>query len=100
MSLVKAELAAKLALDHNLDAHDAALLVGGFFEIIRETLARGEAVKLSGFGQFDLRDKRSRPGLNPKTREPVPVTARRVVTFKPAAALKQRVAGHRGGGGG
>lgn len=100
MSLVKAELAARLALDHNLNAHDAALLVGGFFEAIRETLARGGAVKLSGFGQFDLRDKPSRPGLNPKTREPVPVTARRVVTFKPGTALKKRISEYRGGEGG
>ena len=52
-----------------------------FFEEIRSTLARGEEIKISGFGNFQLRDKPQRPGRNPKTGEEVPITARRVVTF-------------------
>ncbi|MEL0028661.1 MAG: HU family DNA-binding protein, partial [Perlucidibaca sp.] len=53
-------------------------------------------VKLSGFGNFELRDKRQRPGRNPKTGEEIPITARRVVTFRPGQKLKQRVEGHAG----
>ena len=53
--------------------------------------ANGEQVKLSGFGNFDLRDKNQRPGRNPKTGEDIPITARRVVTFRPGQKLKSRV---------
>ena len=62
-----------------------------FFEEIRETLESGEQVKLSGFGNFDLRVKKERPGRNPKTKEDVIISARRVVTFKPGQKLKSRV---------
>ena len=68
-----------------------------FFEEIRQSLENNEQVKLSGFGNFDLRDKRSRPGRNPKTGQDIPISARRVVTFKPGQKLKARVetyAGH------
>ncbi|STS91454.1 integration host factor subunit alpha [Klebsiella variicola] len=54
-------------------------------------LENGEQVKLSGFGNFDLRDKNQRPGRNPKTGEDIPITARRVVTFRPGQKLKSRV---------
>ena len=60
------------------------------------SLENNEEVKLSGFGNFDIRDKKSRPGRNPKTGEEVAVTARRVVTFKPGQKLKARVDGHAG----
>ena len=66
-------------------------LVEQFFEEIRICLENNEQVKLSGFGNFDLRDKGSRPGRNPKTGEEIPISARRVVTFKPGQKLKARV---------
>ena len=62
-----------------------------FFEEIRATLERGEEVKISGFGNFQLRDKPQRPGRNPKTGEEVPITARRVVTFHASQKLKAMV---------
>jgi integration host factor subunit alpha len=68
-----------------------------FFEEIRATLEKGRQVKLSGFGNFDLRDKNQRPGRNPKTGEEIPITARRVVTFRPGQKLKARVEAYAGG---
>ncbi|MBU2822125.1 integration host factor subunit alpha [Acidithiobacillus caldus] len=65
-------------------------LVEAFFDTIRETLAGGEEVKLSGFGKFTLREKRERPGLNPKTRERTLVHARRVVVFRAGPLLRSR----------
>jgi integration host factor subunit alpha len=65
--------------------------VESFFEEIREVLESGEQVKLSGFGNFDLRTKSERPGRNPKTGEDIPIKARRVVTFRPGQKLKSRV---------
>jgi len=62
-----------------------------FFEEVSSSLISNEQVKLSGFGNFDLRDKRSRPGRNPKTGEEVAISARRVVTFRPGQKLKDRV---------
>ena len=66
------------------------------FEELRSSLATGEQVKLSGFGNFDLRDKNQRPGRNPKTGEEIPITARRVVTFRPGQKLKARVEAYAG----
>ncbi|AEK59568.1 integration host factor subunit alpha (plasmid) [Acidithiobacillus caldus] len=63
-------------------------LVEAFFDTIRETLAQGEDVKLSGFGNFTLREKRARPGLNPKTKERTVVSARRVVVFRAGSLLR------------
>ena len=62
-----------------------------FFEEVRKALENGEQVKLSGFGNFDLREKNERPGRNPKTGEDIPISARRVVTFRPGQKLKARV---------
>ena len=67
-----------------------------FFEEIRISLEAGEQVKLSGFGNFDLRDKNQRPGRNPKTGEETPISPRRVVTFRPGQKLKTRVEGYAG----
>ena len=66
-------------------------MVDIFFEEIRLALEHTQPVKLSGFGNFDLRDKRQRPGRNPKTGEEIPITARRVVTFKAGQKLRQQV---------
>ncbi|MGL5045539.1 MAG: integration host factor subunit alpha, partial [Plesiomonas sp.] len=76
-----------------LSKRDAKDLVEAFFEEIRKALENGEQIKLSGFGNFELRDKNQRPGRNPKTGEDIPITARRVVTFKPGQKLKARVEG-------
>ena len=57
----------------------------------KDSLEQGKAVKISGFGNFELRDKTSRPGRNPKTGEEIPITARRVVTFRSGQKLKARV---------
>lgn len=78
----------------SIEKTDAKVLVDTFFEVIRSALESGSAVKLSGFGNFILRDKPERPGRNPKTGENVPVLARRVVTFKPGLKLKQKVELH------
>ena len=74
-----------------LNKREAKEIVELFFEEIRAALETNETVKLSGFGNFDLRDKKQRPGRNPKTGEEIPISARRVVTFKPGQKLKQQV---------
>ena len=79
-----------------LNKREAKELVELFFEEIRQALELNEQVKLSGFGNFDLRDKRQRPGRNPKTGEEIPITARRVVTFRPGQKLKARVEAYAG----
>jgi len=77
--------------DLGINKREAKDLVEIFFEEIRGALEQGQQVKLSGFGNFDLRDKNQRPGRNPKTGEEIPITARRVVTFRPGQKLKARV---------
>ncbi|AVQ86378.1 MULTISPECIES: integration host factor subunit alpha [Plesiomonas] len=91
MALTKAEMAENLFESLGLSKRDAKDLVEAFFEEIRKALENGEQIKLSGFGNFELRDKNQRPGRNPKTGEDIPITARRVVTFKPGQKLKARV---------
>ncbi|HEX7382268.1 MAG TPA: integration host factor subunit alpha [Nevskiaceae bacterium] len=91
MALTKARLADAVFDEIGLNKREAKELVDLFFSEIRDQLATGNAVKLSGFGNFELRDKNSRPGRNPKTGELIPITARRVVTFRPGQKLRQRV---------
>ena len=91
MALTKAEMAEHLFEKLGINKKDAKDLVEAFFEEIKGALESGEQVKLSGFGNFDLRDKRERPGRNPKTGEEIPISARRVVTFRPGQKLKQQV---------
>ncbi|HIF9532144.1 integration host factor subunit alpha [Photobacterium damselae] len=91
MALTKADLAENLFENVGLSKRDAKDTVEVFFEEVRKALENGEQVKLSGFGNFDLRDKNERPGRNPKTGEDIPITARRVVTFRPGQKLKARV---------
>ncbi|HTN65483.1 MAG TPA: integration host factor subunit alpha [Burkholderiaceae bacterium] len=90
-TLTKAELAELLFEQVGLNKREAKDMVETFFEEIRNALERGEAVKLSGFGNFQLRDKPQRPGRNPKTGEEIPITARRVVTFHASQKLKGMV---------
>lgn len=94
MALTKADMVEKLISDIGLPRKDAKELVEEFFETIKAALVQGSSIKLSGFGNFDLRDKRQRPGRNPKTGEEIPVSARRVVTFKAGQKLKARVEEH------
>jgi integration host factor subunit alpha len=68
---------------------ESADLVDLIFELMKETLGRGETIKISGFGNFVLRDKRERQGRNPQTGEPIVISSRRVLTFKPSQLLKQ-----------
>ncbi|NMP15518.1 MULTISPECIES: integration host factor subunit alpha [unclassified Thalassotalea] len=91
MALTKAEVAEHLYEEIGLSKRDAKQLVEDFFEEIRASLETGEQVKLSGFGNFDLRVKNERPGRNPKTGEDIPISARKVVTFRPGQKLKSRV---------
>ena len=91
MALTKAEVAEHLYEKVGLSKRDAKDMVEIFFEQIRETLESGEQVKLSGFGNFDIRQKKERPGRNPKTGEDIPISARKVVTFRPGQKLKSRV---------
>ena len=90
-TLTKAELAELLFEHVGLNKREAKDMVETFFAEIRDALERGENVKLSGFGNFQLRDKPQRPGRNPKTGEEIPITARRVVTFHASQKLKSMV---------
>jgi integration host factor subunit alpha len=90
-TLTKAELAEMLFDQVGLNKREAKDMVEGFFEVIRDALENGGSVKLSGFGNFQLRDKPQRPGRNPKTGEAIPIAARRVVTFHASQKLKALV---------
>ena len=95
-ALTKAEMAERLFEEMGLNKREAKELVEQFFEEVRVSLEENEQVKLSGFGNFDLRDKKQRPGRNPKTGEEIPIKARRVVTFRPGQKLKARVESYAG----
>ncbi len=95
-ALTKADMAEKLYEELGLNKREAKEIVEMFFEEIRSALESGNQLKLSGFGNFDLRDKNQRPGRNPKTGEEIPISARRVVTFRPGQKLKARVEAYAG----
>ncbi len=96
MALTKADMAERLFEEFGLNKREAKDLVEMFFEELRGALEHGRQVKLSGFGNFNLRLKKERPGRNPKTGEEIPITARRVVTFHPGQKLKARVEAYAG----
>ena len=98
MSLTKADIADRLFGEVGLNKREAKEFVDAYFEAIKEALEGGENVKLSGFGNFQLRDKNSRPGRNPKTGEEIPISARRVVTFRSGQKLRARVEAYVGSG--
>ncbi len=98
MALTKADMAESLFNELGLNKKEGRELVDLFFQELVAALAAGEQVKLSGFGNFDLRDKKERPGRNPKTGEKIAVTARRVVTFRPGQKLKARIQAYAGTG--
>jgi integration host factor subunit alpha len=91
MTVTKADLANTLYEQLGLNKREAKEFIELFFEQIRETLEKGESVKLSGFGGFSVRDKRSRPGRNPKTGQAVAVSARRVVTYRASQKVKEDI---------
>ena len=93
-ALTKSEMADRLHERLGLNKREAKELVEQFFEEIRICLENNEQVKLSGFGNFDLRDKSQRPGRNPKTGQMIPIAARRVVTFHASQKLKDVVESH------
>ena len=94
MTVTKMELANLLFDELGLNKREAKEFVELFFEEIRSALENGDNVKFSGFGSFSVRDKPQRPGRNPKTGEEIPVSARRVVTYKASQKIKDRVAGN------
>jgi integration host factor subunit alpha len=98
MSLTKADIADRLFDEVGLNKREVKEFVDSFFEAVRTALEGGENVKLSGFGNFQLRDKNQRPGRNPKTGEEIPISARRVVTFRPGQKLRARVEAYVGSG--
>ena len=91
MTLTKADIVENLNNEIGLNKREAKELVDMLFNDIKNLLSEGHEVKLSGFGNFQLRDKSSRPGRNPRTGEDVEISARRVVTFKPGQKLKDSV---------
>ena len=96
MALTKAEMAERLYEDVGLNKREAKEFVDAYFDALREALEQGRQIKLSGFGNFDLRRKNQRPGRNPKTGQQIPISARTVVTFRPGQKLKERVEAYSG----
>ena len=91
MTLTKSDIVEDLNNEIGLNKREAKELVDMFFDDIKSLLSEGHEVKLSGFGNFQLRDKSPRPGRNPRTGEDVEISARRVVTFKSGQKLKESV---------
>ncbi len=91
VALTKADLTESLYEEIGFNKRESKEFVDQFFEELRSTLEAGDYVKLSGFGNFELRDKGQRPGRNPKTGEEIPISARRVVSFKPGQKMRTRV---------
>jgi len=92
-TLTKAELAELLFDRLGLNKRESKDMVEAFFEIVHSSLVQGQDVKLSGFGNFNVRRKAPRPGRNPRTGESIPIKARQVVTFHPSLKLKAMVQG-------
>jgi len=88
-TFTKADLIERILEGVGLNFRESKEMVELFFQEISDTLEDGEEVKLAGFGVFNVRDKPARPGRNPKTGEDIPVSARRVVTWHPSAALRE-----------
>ena len=91
-TVTRADLTDAVHRETGLPRRDAAELVDMAIEAIAERLSAGETVMISGFGSFRVREKRAREGRNPRTGEPAPIPARRVVTFRPSQVLKMRIA--------
>src|SRR5690606_1686552 len=96
MALTKAEMAERLYEDVGLNKREAKEFVDAFFDVLRESLQHARPVKLSGFGNFDLRRKNPRPCRNPKTGAEAPITARTVAPCRPGQKRKERVEAYAG----
>ena len=92
-TITRADLVEALARRANMQRADANRLLTRMLEMMQDSLVEGETVKLSRFGNFNVRAKRQRVGRNPKTGEEVPITPRRVLTFRASQMLKDRIAG-------
>ena len=92
-ALTKAHLAEMLFEQIGLNKRESKDMIDAFFELISQKLVEGEDVKISGFGNFQIRTKAQRPGRNPRTGESIPIQARRVVTFHASSKLKQQIQG-------
>tara|TARA_E500000075_G_scaffold15307_1_gene11975 strand:+ start:175 stop:471 length:297 start_codon:yes stop_codon:yes gene_type:complete len=90
-TITKADIVEHLHDELGLNKSECKQLVEDFFQEIRDSLINNEAVKLSGFGNFELIDKKARPGRNPKTGEKVTIKARRVVTFRAGNKLRKKI---------
>ena len=90
-ALTRAQLADALFDQLGLNKREAKDFVDAFFEIVSAELAKGENVKISGFGNFEVHNKSARPGRNPKTGQSVDIAARRVVTFRASGSLRQQI---------
>lgn len=91
--MTKAEIAQSVHEHVGLSKKESGQLVDSVLDIIRQTLAQGENVKISGFGHFMVRAKHERPGRNPKTGDEIKISSRHVVTFRASRLLKQKLAG-------
>lgn len=91
MSLTKADIVEKVYRDAGFSKKEAADVIDMIFRVMKETLARGEKVKISGFGNFSIRDKATRVGRNPQTGDAMEISARRVLTFRPSQILKEDI---------
>jgi len=96
MTITKDSLVEMVHNEIGLNKREAKELIESFFEQIKKSLEEGNDIKLSGFGNFNLRNKAPRPGRNPKTGEEVTISSRRVVTFKSGLKLKSRLEGYDG----
>ena len=96
MTVTKDSLIETIHTEVGLNKREAKEFVEEFFEIIKSTLEEGHDIKISGFGNFILRNKKSRPGRNPKTGEEVTISERRVVTFKSGLKLKSKLEAYDG----
>ena len=90
-ALTKAQLAELLFEQIGLNKRESKEMIDAFFELISERLVEGKDVKISGFGNFQIRTKAPRPGRNPRTGEAIPIEARRVVTFHASHKLKDQI---------
>ena len=91
MSLTKADIVERVYKEAGFSKKEAADMIDLVFNVMKDTLSRGEKVKISGFGNFSIRDKATRMGRNPQTGESMEISARRVLTFKPSQVLKEDV---------
>lgn len=87
--MTKSEIAAKVSMITYLSKKESAEIVGNVFDLLKSTLESGENIKISGFGNFEIKEKASRQGRNPQTGEMIEISARRILTFKPSQVLKK-----------